>query len=186
MKNVCFIVLILSLSCKTAMTQIEGDKLLIPLKIGFSPDGKDTNFDRYKLRFTNTSSSNEENVYINGIKVVGINKKLDQNFLFEIFDKNFLVISQYSNLSAASVEQMNRSNMYFVKLDNPNEILKLNSKSINLTIEKSLLDRFKKSSLESKIFAINYLESESIFLIGVNNNLKELKLHKMSIGSIIN
>ena len=123
-KTVSLLFVLIAFSCKSIKNNsYQSKKILKPIKIGLLNNNNDkAHFKKNNVKFENDALNHIEKVFVKNKLVLNITNNKDKYYLFEVFNENYLMVSEYSNIGAGGVEQMERIKLLIIGLDTPNKI----------------------------------------------------------------
>lgn len=158
---------LLVISCKVK-TQPKStlENFLIPLKIGpTSRSDYQLKRGNHKLSFNYSNELQAEIIKIDHKEILQIALDSTKNYLYEVFNDEFLIISEYTNRNASGIEYMLRKNMFFIALKDEKTLAQLsNNPPLRIVMSKEILDYYLNSK-NHMVFRITNISKDSLFLM---------------------
>lgn len=186
-KTKILLLFLIIFSCKISnkVNQDLPKKLLIPIKVGLGVEGnKESYIKTYKIKFKKNTSNNTVSIFLDNKRVIDIINN-NKNYLFEMYDNQYLLISEYTNIGAAGPSLMKRVNIFILDINNPLNIYKYSKGKIRLTMSENKLEYYKKSSVNNDIHCISDINNGFLSIKDVNHNVSKVSMQELKVGITI-
>lgn len=141
----------------------------------------------YNIKFKDNSNKGLEDIYINDKLTISIVNNLNKNYLFEVFNDEYLIISKHISFGAADSAEMKRTELYLIQLSNTNNIFFIdNIDNIRICMNGILLSYYmgRPNSKELSRFAIKSIDNEKLTLLSSGEEIITYEMKKFE-GNVV-